>query len=155
MARRVFISYQHKDQLKAKGFNLMRYNEHLELKFAGRHLLDPVKSDNPAYISSKIREQIKWSSVTVVLIGDNTARSDWVGREIQWSLDKRPPNGLLGVRLSSDAPVPVELTERGAEILNWYEPEDVHEFQAAIERAAAAARLTLAMPTNSANTCAR
>lgn len=59
MARRVFISYQHKDQLKAKGFNLMRYNEYLDLEFVGRHLLDPVKSDNPAYISSKIREQLK------------------------------------------------------------------------------------------------
>jgi hypothetical protein len=46
MARRVFISYQHKDQLKAKGFNLMRYNEYLDLEFVGRHLLDPVKSDN-------------------------------------------------------------------------------------------------------------
>jgi len=154
MARRVFISYQHKDQLKAKGFNLMRYNEYLDLEFVGRHLLDPVKSDNPAYISSKIREQLKGSSVTVVLIGAETAQSVWVGREIQWSLDKKPPNRLLGIRLSPNAPVPAEFMERGVEILNWYKPEDVHEFQAAIERAAAT-RLVLVMPINSASTCAR
>lgn len=155
MARRIFISYQHQDQLRAKGFNLMRYNKHLNLEFVGRHLLDPVKSDDPAYISRKIRERLKGSSVTIVLIGDVTAQSIWVGREIQWSLDKKPPNGLLGIRLSPDAPVPDELMERGAEILSWYKPEDVHEFQDAIERAAAAARSALAMPTNSASTCAR
>lgn len=155
MARRVFISYQHRDQLKAKGFNLMRYNKHLDLEFVGRHLLDPVKSDDPAYIGSKIRERLKGSSVTVVLIGEVTAQSIWVGREIRWSLSKNPPNGLLGVKLSPDASVPDELMQRGAEILAWYKPEDVHEFQAAIERAAVAARSTLAMPTNSASTCAR
>lgn len=155
MARRVFISYQHLDQLKAKGFNLMRYNKHLDLNFVGRHLLDPVRSNNPDYVSRKIREQIKGSSVTVVLIGDNTAQSTWVEREIQWSLDKEPPNGLLGIRLSSDAPIPHMLTDRGTEILDWYDPEDVHEFSAAIERAAGMARLAPVMVTNSVSTCAR
>lgn len=90
MERRVFISYQHRDQLKAKGFNLMRYNKHLNLEFVGRHLLDPVKSDDPAYIGRKIRERLKGTSVTVVLIGDVTAQSIWVSREILWSLEKIP-----------------------------------------------------------------
>ncbi len=141
--------------MKAKGFNLMRYNSNLEVEFVGRHLLDPIKSDDPAYISRKIRERIDGSSVTVVIIGEVTSQSIWVGREIQWSLDKKPPNGLLGIRLSPDAPVPDELMEHGAEILNWYDPEDVHEFQDAIERAAVAARSALLMPINSASTCAR
>lgn len=154
MVRRIFTSYQHRDQLKAKGFDLMRYNKNLDLEFVGRHLLDPVKSDDPAYIGRKIREQIKGSSVTVVLIGEVTAQSIWVGREIRWSLDKNPPNGLLGIRLSPDATVPDELIQRGTEILGWYRPDDVHEFQAAIERAAAA-RSTRVMPTNSASTCTR
>jgi hypothetical protein len=133
----------------------MRYNKHLGLEFAGRHLLDPVKSDDPAYIGSKIREWIRGSSVTVALIGEVTNQSIWVGREIRWSLDKKPPNGLLGIRLGPHASVPDELIQSGAWILNWYEPEDVHEFQAVIERAAAAARLTLATPTNSVSTCGR
>lgn len=153
MVWRVFISYQHGDQLKAKGFNLMRYNANLGLKFRGRHLLDPVNSEDRAYISRKIREQIKGSSVTIVLIGNDTAQSEWVEREIQWSLDKEPPNGLLGIRLSPDALIPDMLADCGAEILNWYEPDDVHEFQAVIERAAGMARLAPMMPTNSATTC--
>ncbi len=155
MTRRVFISYQHKDQARAKGFNLMRYNQHLGLEYTGRHLLDPVKSQDAGYITSKIREQIKGSSVTVVLIGDDTANSDWVDREIQWSLDKDKPNGLLGIRLSADAQVPERLRQQGTEILDWHKPQDVSEFQAAIERAAASAGRALAMPTNSTSTCSR
>ncbi|MGH3871750.1 MAG: TIR domain-containing protein [Pseudonocardiaceae bacterium] len=155
MTRRIFISYQHRDQLKAKGFNLMRYNKHLDLEFLGRHLLDPLKSDDPGYISRRIRERLKGTSVTVVLIGDVTAQSIWVSREIQWSLEKNPPNGILGIRLSPGAPVPDELTGRGAEILKWYKPEDVHEFRDAIERAAMAARSARLIPTNPASTCSR
>jgi hypothetical protein len=155
MPRRIFISYQHEDQHAAKGFNLMRYNENLDIDFVGRHLLDPVKSDDSDYISRKIREQITGSSVTVVLIGDETAGSEWVAKEIEWSLDKQPPNGIVGIRLNSQAEIPQTLEHCGAEILNWYEPEDVHEFQDAIERAAAAAGRAYLMPTNSAGTCSR
>src|SRR5947209_9767408 len=102
--RRVFISYQHQDQMKAKGFNLMRYNENLDLDFVGRHLLDPVNSTNADYISRMIREQITGSSATVVLIGKDTADSDWVAQEIQWSLEKG--NGIVGVKLDPDAAIP-------------------------------------------------
>jgi hypothetical protein len=155
VVRRIFISYQHADQLKAKGYNLMRYNENLALDFVGRHLLDPVKSNDPDYISRKIRERIKDSSVTVVLIGDDTADSAWVEREIQWSLSKQPPNGLLGIRLNPDVEIPESLTVHGAEILDWFKPEDVYEFQDAIERAAASAKRSQYMPANSASTCGR
>ena len=155
MSRRIFISYQHQDQLAAKGFNLMRYNDNLELQFVGRHLLDPVESNDPDYISQKIREQIAGSSVTVVLIGDETADSDWIAKEIQWSLEKQPPNGIVGIRLNSQAEIPQMLQDCGAEILEWYDPEDVNEFQDAIERAAAAAGRASLMPTNSASTCSR
>lgn len=134
MARRVFVSYQHEDQLKAKGFDLMHYNKALGLELVTRGLLDPVKSRDPDYIARCIREQMKGTSVTVVLIGDETADSDWVRREIAMSEDKDPPNGLLGIRLSPDAETPEGL--EGVEILEWSRPEDVHEFGAAIERAA-------------------
>jgi hypothetical protein len=155
MKIRIFISYQHDDQLKAKGFNLMSYNTRLDLEFVGRHLLDPVRSSDPAYISRKIREKIAGSSVTVVLIGDDTANSEWVSREIKWSLEKRPSNGMVGIRLSPNADVPDGLYECGAEILDWFKPEDVHEFQNALERARAIAGRARNMPTNSTSTCTR
>jgi hypothetical protein len=155
VTRRVFISYQHQDQMKAKGLNLMRYNEHLDVNFVGRHLLDPVRSSDPDYISRKIREQIKGSSATIVLIGAHTADSDWVSKEITWSLAKNPPNGLVGIRIDPDARIPGALNEAGAEILDWAIPDDVHAFDAAIERAVAATARGANMPTNSISTCTR
>lgn len=138
MTRRIFLSYQHEDQLRAKGFNLMHYNKRLNLEFVTRGLLDPVKSSDPDYITRQIKSKLKGTSVTVVLLGDKTADSDWVAKEIQWSSEKDPPNGLLGIKLTPDAQVPDGLD--GAELLDWTSPEDVREFDAAIERAASAAR---------------
>ena len=59
MTRHVFISYQHADQMKARGLNLMTHNKNVDVDFTGRHLLDPVKSRDPDYISRKIKEKIK------------------------------------------------------------------------------------------------
>ena len=135
MARRIFISYQHDDQMKAKGFNLLRWNKNVDLEFIGRHLLDPVNSENEAYIRQKIKEQITGTSVTVVLIGQNTADSDWVNDEVDWSLEKTQPNGILGIRLEPGVETPQTLLDCGAEIIDWAP----NTFEDAIERAALAA----------------
>lgn len=141
MARRIFISYQHDDQMKAKGFNLLRWNKNVNLEIVGRHLLDPVDSNNEKYIKGKITELIKGSSVTVVLIGRGTCDSDWVKWEVEKSLDKESPNGILGIRLEPGIPIPDDspvgniLKDAGAEIINW----DTDKFGDAIERAAIAA----------------
>ncbi|MBX3115784.1 MAG: TIR domain-containing protein [Cryobacterium sp.] len=153
MTRRVFISYQHADQMKARGLNLMTYNKNVKVDFTGRHLLDPVKSQDSDYVSRKIREKIKGSSATVVLIGVETAESDWVEKEIQWS--KEQGKGIIGIRIDPDALVPEGLTKYGAEILNWNEPSDVRQFDDAIERAIAATTRGRSMPTNTTSTCTR
>lgn len=139
MARRIFISYQHEDRMKAKGFNLLRWNKNVDIEFVGRHLLDPVDSENEAYIMDKIWDQIHGTSVTVVLIGDKTCDSEWVRWEIETSVkDKAAPNGVLAIKLDKDVPLPKEspvgkiLHELGAEVIGW----DPHAFNDAIERAA-------------------
>jgi hypothetical protein len=147
VSRRIFISHQHDDQNKAKGFNLLRWNKNVDLTFVGRHLLDPVNSENRSYITGKIKEQLSGSSVTVVLVGKNTHQSEWVRDEIKWSLEKEKPNGILAIRLYDDVELPTgspvgdALREVGAEIINW----DPHSFGDAIERAAAAAGRVQAM----------
>lgn len=139
--RNIFISYQHKDQMKAKGFHLLRWNKNVDVEFVGRHLLDPVKSENKQYIDSKIREQIKGSSVTVVLIGKDTKKSEYQPFEIEESLAKDNPNGILGIRLDKSVDLPEDsavsklLKDAGAEIIDW----NPSEFGDAIERAACAA----------------
>ena len=153
MTRRVFISYQHLDQMKARGLDLMTYNRNVDINFTGRHLLTPVNSHDDAYISSKIKEQIKGSSATIVLIGAATADSAWVEKEIQWS--KEQGKGIIGIRIDPDADIPDALVQHGAEILEWSKPEDVQEFDEAIERAIAATNRALNMPMNTPSTCTR
>ncbi len=141
MARRIFISYQHDDQMQAKGFNLQGSNPKVAFEFVGRHLLDPVDSENEEYIKRKIREQISGTSVTVVIIGEETAYSEWVAWEIKESSNKEKPNGIVGILLKGatpphrDSPVGEALYETGAEIIEWKQ----EEVKAAIERAAKAA----------------
>lgn len=159
MARRIFISYQHDDQMKAKGFNLLKWNKNVDIDFAGRHLLDPVDSRNKDYIWKKIKEQIDGSSVTVVLIGKKTSDSDWVCDELKYSLAKDSPSGILAIRLEKDCPLPtnspvgVLLREAGAEVIDW----DPHKFANAIERAAISAGRANAIKSAKAGStsCAR
>lgn len=140
--RHIFISYQHKDQMKAKGFRLLPWAKNVDVDFVGRHLLDPVDSKNESYIKAKIKEQIKGSSVTVVLIGKDTKKSEYQPFEIEQSLAKDKSNGILGIKLDKSVDLPKKsdvgqlLHDAGAEIIEW-EPS---KFGDAIERAAVAAR---------------
>ena len=153
MARRIFISYQRDDLMKAKGFNLLRWNKYVDVDFVGRHLLSPVDSTNEAYIGRKIREQLHGTSVTVVLIGDNTKDSEWVEKEVRWSLEKDRPNGIVGIRLKDGVKIPDSLRECGAEIIDW----ESTEFEAAFDRAAAASgrALVVAAGPGGGSSCAR
>jgi len=158
VARRVFISYQHKDRMKAKGFNLLRWNKNVDLEFVGRHLLDPVDSDNEGYISQKVKEELAGTSVTIVLLGKETSQSGWVQWEIEQSLEKK--NGILAIKLAGDVPTPAKdspvgkaLDDAGAEIIDW-KPET---FDAAIERAfkAAGRARSVAAAAGSDSNCGR
>lgn len=135
MARRIFISYQHDDRMRAKGFNLLRWNKNVSTEFVGRHLLDPVNSENSDYISKKIREQLNGTSVTVVLIGNKTWDSEWVEKEVRMSLEKGSPNGIVGIRLHDGVKTPEFLKTSGAEVIDW----DPEKFGPAFDRAARAA----------------
>lgn len=130
--RRVFISYEGSDRKKAKGFRLLRWNKNVDVEFHDRHLLDPVDSTNDQYIKRCINNELKGTSVTVVIVGENTKDSEWVDYEVQRSLDKG--NGIVAVKLPGvdDNKVPEKIRENGGEVVEW----NPHEFDGAIERAA-------------------
>jgi hypothetical protein len=157
MARSVFLSYQHRNEGRARGFDLLRRSPHVDAHYSVRHQMQRVNSDNPGYVGERIRSQMKGTSVTVVLIGAATAASNWVAKEIQWSLEKQPTNGLLGIVIDPGAEIPAGLRDAGAEIIDWTQPSDVQQFEAAIERAAlAAARApAIAASAGSGSSCGR
>jgi hypothetical protein len=149
------MSYQHRDHERARGFNLMRQSPKVKAEFSVRHLLAPVKSTNPGYIGTKIREQLANTSVTAVLIGKDTANSDWVAKEIAWSLEKG--NGLVGILIDPRAAIPEALRAYGAEIVDWTDRQTIATFEDAIERAAlrAGRGARIAASVGAGGTCVR
>ena len=104
--RRIFISFDHDDTQQVVGFMALRYI--LDNFDFYNHKLDKrINSTNVDYVCKVIGEEyIKPASVTVVLIGNNTANSAWVKWEIEES--KRQGKGILGIRLKdSTGNIPV------------------------------------------------
>lgn len=95
--RRVFISFDHDDTAQVNGFLGLR-NIIDNLEFYNHKLDHEIQGQSDEYKRRKIREKyIRPASVTVVLIGTQTAYSKWVDWEIEDSIAEG--NGLLGIRL--------------------------------------------------------
>jgi len=99
MARRVFFSFHfHKDVWRANqvrncnvvaGSDIAGFFDHSEYTEA--------KKTGPEGIRRMISRHLKNTSVTVVLIGKQTADRPWVRYEIKKSVEQ--DNGLLGIRI--------------------------------------------------------
>lgn len=95
--RRIFISFDHDDTPQVLGFMALR-NIIDNFDFYNHKLDRRINSSDVDYVCRVIREEyIRPASVTVVLIGNNTANSQWVKWEIEES--KRQGKGILGIRL--------------------------------------------------------
>lgn len=95
--RRIFISFDHDDYFQVAGFLGLR-NIIESFDFYNHKLDRRIESKDEEYVKKVIREEyIRPASVTVVLIGDNTANSKWVSWEIQESI--RQGKGILGIHL--------------------------------------------------------
>ncbi len=103
--RRIFISFDHDDTERVNGFLGLR-NIVEGFEFYNHKLDRRIKSTDVDYVTKVINnEYIRPASVTVVLIGNRTAQSDWVRWEIQESI--RQGKGLLGIRLKDTwGPIP-------------------------------------------------
>ncbi len=95
--RRIFISFDHDDTDQVNGFLGLR--EIIDGCEFFNHKLDRrINSTDGNYVGRVIRDEyIAPASVTVVLIGNKTAQSEWVSWEIAES--KRQGKGILGIRL--------------------------------------------------------
>jgi Thoeris protein ThsB, TIR-like domain len=117
--RRIFISFDHGDTDKVNGFLGLR-NIIDNFDFYNHKLDHRINSSDGDYIRRVIREEyIRPASVTVVLIGNQTAYSKWVRWEIAES--KRQGKGLLGIRLKDTyGPIPEGL--QNTQVGDW-QPE--------------------------------
>lgn len=128
MARRVFLSFHYHDLWRV---NVVRNSGVIEgLSAAGFHdesLWEETKRRGDEAVRKLIDSGLDGTSVTVVLIGAETANRTYVSYEIEKSIAQG--NGLLGIRINDikdryghidpAGAVPIPLTKAGAPVYAW------------------------------------
>lgn len=129
MARRVFFSFHYQRDLWR--VNVVRNSGFIEgFSAAGFHdasLWEETKRKGSVAVKRLIDSGLDTTTVTVVLIGAETANRIWVSYEIEQSIARG--NGILGIRINNikdkdghtdqPGPVPVALTKIGADVYTW------------------------------------
>lgn len=113
MAHKVFVSYHHaNDQEQADHLRVTYGNDNTLLDKSLDEAYEDMSDDE---ILAAIRtEHLKDSTVTIVLIGSETANRKWVDWEIYSSLrpyGDRSRNGLLGIYLPTAGDTPARLQD--------------------------------------------
>lgn len=143
MAKNVFVSFDHNDAQQVNGFKLLKQNPNHPLYFRDHSLKEPVtdRSGKPIIyppsdsrskpVCDEIISKFDNASKLVVLIGADTANSDWVDWEIKTFHDmKKLLSGdntwkrIRGMRLKGhdNAAIPSALGGRSTQVMNW-DPE--------------------------------
>ncbi|NNM79824.1 MAG: TIR domain-containing protein [Gallionella sp.] len=101
MARKTFFSFRYKkDNWRAgivRNSWVTKDKEKVAAGFFDSAEWEKVKKETDSAIEKWIDEQLKGTSVTVVLIGTDTAGKKWINYEITSSCKKG--NGLLGIHI--------------------------------------------------------
>jgi len=97
MARRVFFSFHFENDIwrvnQVRMCNVVAGVD--QAGFFDHSEYEEAKKKNDATIDRMIRKRLEGTTVTIVLIGKETAGRDWVKREMALSLEQK--NGLLGI----------------------------------------------------------
>lgn len=99
MARKVFFSFQYEDVQRAmnvRNSNVIASDD--KVGFIDKADFEEVESQGDAAIKKWINDQLRGTSVTVVLVGATTDKSKWVKYEIEQSIDRG--NGILTIDIS-------------------------------------------------------
>lgn len=99
--RRVFFSFDWDDVWRVNQVrnSWVTQGSYEQAGFVDAADIEKLKRSASAQIKRWINEQLNGTSVTCVLIGEQTADSYWVNYEIQESIERQ--NGLLGVYIHS------------------------------------------------------
>ena len=96
MARRVFFSFKYEDVTRAMVVRNSWVTQGCEAAgFIDAASFEEIRRQGDDAIRSWINDQLRGTSVTVVLVGEKTCSSRWVKYEIQKSVERG--NGLIGI----------------------------------------------------------
>ncbi len=115
----IFISFAHEDINLIQLFRGQSSNTDTTLNFSDYSVKQPYNSRNAEYIKLKIRERIKLSSTTIVMLSNNSSRSAWVNWEIKESLAQG--KGVIGISLEKipTKNLPVYFRKYDLKIVPW------------------------------------
>lgn len=140
VATKAFVSYDHDDQPQVNGFKLLKSNPDHPLDFSDHSLKDavtdrsgkPIKYPPSDPRSKPVRDEIvrkfERSSKLIVLVGDDTWKSEWVEWEVNTFFQmKKSISGdntwkrIRGMTLkgSDRARVPPALGKQSTKMLQW------------------------------------
>lgn len=144
MARNVFFSFKYEDVSRAM---VVRNSWVTQGKSAAGFIdaadFEKVKRQGDQAIKNWIDSQLEGTSVTVVLVGDETCNSRWVKYEIEKSISRG--NGLLGIDVSKIKDLKGNTSERcgkipiGYDFYLWNKDDGYTNMGDWIEKAAKAA----------------
>ena len=144
MARRVFFSFKYQDVSRAMVVRNSWVTQGKESAgFIDAADFEKLEKDGDAAIKKWIDDQLKGTSVTVVLVGAKTCGSRWVKYEIEKS--KELGHGLLGVDVSKIKDLQGNESDRcgeipvGYEFHLWFKEDGYNKMSEWIEAAAKAA----------------
>lgn len=144
MARRVFFSFEYSDVSRAMVVRNSWVTQGKEAAgFVDAAEFEKIKRQGDAAIKRWIDNQLKGTSVTVVLVGQHTCNSKWVKYEIEKSIEIG--NGLLGIDISKIKDLQGKTTERcgqmpkGYPFYLWNKEDGYNNMGNWIEKAAKAA----------------
>lgn len=120
MARRVFFSFQYGDVSRAMVVRNSWVTHGREAAgFIDAADFEEIEEEGDEAVEAWIDEQLKGTSVTVVLVGEKTCTSKWVKYEIEQS--EARGNGLLGIDISKIKDLNGKTTERCGRIPKGYD----------------------------------
>ena len=119
MARKVFFSFEYGDVQRAMVVRNSNTIKGIELAgYIDKADFEKVEAKGDKAIKDWIDDQLKGTTVTVVLVGAETCKSKYVQYEIEQSIARG--NGLLGIDISKIEGFDKKTTERCGEIPEGY-----------------------------------
>jgi len=117
--KNVFLSFAYEDLNEVNLLRGQAKNENSNIEFNDWSVREPYNSSRADYIKQRIGERISQSSVTVVYVSNDTAKSEWVNWEIEESLRRNKP--VVAVHKGDSAPnvLPKSVTDHRIKIVPW------------------------------------
>ena len=121
--KRVFLSFRAEDKDHVQGVRLLALSPiYRDLEFYDESVQAPFNSFSVDYIKQQIRQKISRTTVTVVLISEQTYTSDWVNWELQESDAKGNTIIAMAIKGVTQAILPPVVKQKGLTFHSW-DPE--------------------------------